>query len=213
MSYDGTEVDLRFPGQVYDVETGLYYNYFRYYDPETGRYVTSDPIGLYGGLNTFVYVGNDPINWIDPYGLDVNYNGFVVNNPKVRQALNNMDKNLPGKNIDVTGGDRYIDSDGNVRSSTTGEIVPNSGQKSPHAQENGARGVDVKVPGATNEEIKDAANKSGFPDYNTKQDYDDGHSHFNLPKTPNNYIPEGILNEFCRQNPGAPNCKKPQNCQ
>jgi len=59
----------RFAGQYYDAETGLYYNYYRYYDPATGRYVTSDPVGLYGGLNTYSYVGNNPMGWIDPYGL------------------------------------------------------------------------------------------------------------------------------------------------
>ena len=45
------EQNLRFPGQYYDQETGLHYNYFRTYDPETGRYVESDPIGLGGGLS------------------------------------------------------------------------------------------------------------------------------------------------------------------
>ena len=62
--------DLRFPGQLADSESGLHYNYFRDYDPSLGRYVESDPIGLAGGLNTYAYVGGNPLGWVDPFGLD-----------------------------------------------------------------------------------------------------------------------------------------------
>ncbi len=61
--------DLRFPGQEADLETGLYHNGFRDYLPGWGRYLTSDPIGLEGGLNTYAYVNNNPLGDIDPLGL------------------------------------------------------------------------------------------------------------------------------------------------
>jgi RHS repeat-associated protein len=62
------EQNLRFQGQYFDDETGLHYNTFRYYDPEVGRFITQDPIGLFGGDNLYRYVEN-PIGWIDVLGL------------------------------------------------------------------------------------------------------------------------------------------------
>ena len=64
------EFNLRFAGQYYDAETGLHYNYHRYYDPRTGRYLTPDPIGLDGGINLYAYVQNNPVNYSDSQGLE-----------------------------------------------------------------------------------------------------------------------------------------------
>ncbi|WP_241602304.1 RHS repeat domain-containing protein, partial [Rosenbergiella nectarea] len=61
-------VNLRYAGQYADAETGLYYNGFRYYDPLTGRYLQPDPLGLSGGLNSYVYALNNPLSYIDPEG-------------------------------------------------------------------------------------------------------------------------------------------------
>ena len=61
--------NLRFPGQYYDKETLTHYNYFRDYNPKTGRYIESDPIGLAGGINTYGYVGGNPVTKSDPTGL------------------------------------------------------------------------------------------------------------------------------------------------
>ena len=59
---------LRFQGQYHDAETGLHYNRFRYYDPDIGRFISQDPIGLLGGNNLYQYAPN-PVGWIDPLGL------------------------------------------------------------------------------------------------------------------------------------------------
>jgi len=60
--------NLRLPGQYYDSETGLHYNYFRDYNPKTGRYVQADPIGLAAGINPYFYVEGDPVSYYDPRG-------------------------------------------------------------------------------------------------------------------------------------------------
>ncbi|WDU47153.1 RHS domain-containing protein [Taylorella equigenitalis] len=68
VSDDGVISNHRFQGQYFDAESELHYNTFRYYDPEIGRYISLDPIGLLGGLNNYQYAPN-PVEWVDPWGL------------------------------------------------------------------------------------------------------------------------------------------------
>ncbi|MDA8457043.1 DUF6531 domain-containing protein [Acidovorax sp. GBBC 3334] len=87
------EQPFRFQGQQFDEETGLHYNRFRYYDPGIGRFVSEDPIGLFGGINLFAYSPNS-LNWIDPRGLagnpatatHITYQGMKDGRPYVGYA-------------------------------------------------------------------------------------------------------------------------------
>jgi len=97
------EQNLRFQGQYFDVETGLHYNTFRYYDPEIGRFITQDPIGLLGGFNLYAYAPS-PTGWVDPYGLckssssgakgvnkathDLERNGYKIVSEEVTMKVN-----------------------------------------------------------------------------------------------------------------------------
>jgi RHS repeat-associated protein len=100
---NGTHVTFnpRFPGQCFDAESGLHYNYFRDYEPGTGRYVQSDPVGLWGGVTTYLYVDGDPSFRIDPFGL----RGAPTRPPPVRtnrltqairEALQNSQRRADG---------------------------------------------------------------------------------------------------------------------
>lgn len=72
---------LRFQGQYHDHETGLHYNRHRYYDPQVGRFISKDPIGLLGGMNLYAYAPN-PVGWVDPLGLAKNK---AIGTPKQAQ--------------------------------------------------------------------------------------------------------------------------------
>jgi RHS repeat-associated protein len=76
-SGSGVGCPLRFPGQYHDAETGLNYNYQRYYDPATGRYTVPDPLGLAPAPNHYAYVDN-PLTWLDPLGLDPTPSGSSI---------------------------------------------------------------------------------------------------------------------------------------
>ncbi len=87
-------VNLRLAGQYYDDESGLHYNWNRYYDPRVGRYITEDPIGVYGGINLYLYAEAHPLYWIDPYGLNVGRPGtaesFIPIWGSAREAINDF---------------------------------------------------------------------------------------------------------------------------
>ncbi|HGU2249428.1 TPA: RHS repeat-associated core domain-containing protein, partial [Escherichia coli] len=80
--------NLRYQGQYLDRETGLHYNLHRYYDPDVGRFMVTDPIGLRGGLNLYQY-GPNPLSWIDPLGLSGSglVNGVPQNPGIVRRFM------------------------------------------------------------------------------------------------------------------------------
>jgi large repetitive protein len=82
---------LRFPGQYFDQESGLYYNYHRYYDPALGRYISTDPLGLSGGLNVYLYANSAPTVYFDNEGL-VGVAGAVAG--ALCEALTNPDASL-----------------------------------------------------------------------------------------------------------------------
>ncbi|MDP2571923.1 RHS repeat-associated core domain-containing protein [Vibrio penaeicida] len=89
---DPIECDLRYQGQIYDRETGLYYNRHRYYDTDSGQYLSSDPIGFAGGLRPQAYVHN-PMDWVDPFGLS-RYPGVDFTGSDALYPVSNGQKNI-----------------------------------------------------------------------------------------------------------------------
>lgn len=91
-------INLRFPGQYFDAETGLNYNYYRTYWPLAGRYMQSDPIGLAGGPNPYLYADGNPLAVTDPLGLQGRYSLLAE---AVRTGLTPTAPSQPGAAVSV----------------------------------------------------------------------------------------------------------------
>jgi len=181
---------------VMDDDNGLLYMRARYYDPQVGRFINKDPIRYWGGLNLFTYAQNNPINWLDPMGLRIEWNDYILNNLLVVRNLIRLNQEIINSGIQdnqftlsVTGGDRFRDKCGKIRSVTTYEIVDDSSETSPHLIERGARAVDLSVSGISNEVFDNALGKTEFLPANTQRGYRDRHTHIGLPNSPNYHYP------------------------
>ncbi|MEZ0539973.1 RHS repeat-associated core domain-containing protein [Fibrella arboris] len=108
------ECPFRFQGQYEDIETGLYYNRFRYYDPQEGAYVSQDPIALRGGDKFYAYV-DDPLNWVDQLGLACTAAGSL---PQLRgKSVANIQRTLKKngfthRNPGNSRNERWVHTDG-----------------------------------------------------------------------------------------------------
>ena len=99
--------NIRYPGQYYDTETAYHYNYHRYYNPKTGKYLQADPIGLDGGYNLYNYVDNNSLIGVDPEGLLVLFLGNKNVDKYMYQAYLNAKNNHDPNKLIIFGHGRF----------------------------------------------------------------------------------------------------------
>ena len=132
-------IPFLFQGQYYDHETGLAYNRFRYYDPELGRYISEDPIGLASGVLAFYSYVQNPLVWGDIWGLDwvyqivgkdniVKYYGITERDPAVRMAEHIQSGKLqPGERMQIVAKDVNHDQARTIEAQLIRERIAESG--------------------------------------------------------------------------------------
>jgi len=224
-----------YTGKELDQETGLYYYGARYYDPRTSVWQSVDPIlekylpsgdpekdknlpGMGGFFNSGNLAGytqshNNPVRYVDPDGNAVNYDGNVLFNGALINAIEKFNTNLgsfletdnSNFEVKIRGGDRFL-NDNKVFSMSNGNPI-NTSTNTSHAVENDARGVDFRLFGEDGVEmdldygiVKHLLKESGFSvegtNFQTPDDYPKApHFHANLLKTPENAI-HGIMKGF-----------------
>lgn len=172
----------RYPilGAVFDLETGLHYNRFRYYDPLIGRYISADPIGQLGGINLYRYAFNNPLRWFDFFGL-----WTFVNNARGTH----LSPNVSG--IESTVDSVYnetVGHDAQVTSATDGTHGTSSFHYDGNAVDvrtwDPAAAPGTQLPSAEREELAARLRDALGPDYDVAAEPDHIHIEYDPPGGP-----------------------------
>ncbi|KFZ28658.1 hypothetical protein IDAT_07865 [Pseudidiomarina atlantica] len=113
-------LNIGFPGQYWDNESGTWQNWHRDYDPSTGRYIQSDPIGLSGGMNTYVYVGGNPLLFTDKYGLYAIRDIITIFPDAIMADLDFYNNYQDMRNANTIGADKYFHCKANCQAASRG---------------------------------------------------------------------------------------------
>ncbi|ELL4957240.1 RHS repeat protein [Shigella flexneri] len=162
--HGGVEQNLRYQGQYLDRETGLHYNLHRYYDPDVGRFMVTDPIGLRGGLNLYSYAPN-PLKYADPLGLTP----CAVSNQKANRLLDSSETKVTVRSrsdAEQLFMDRYL---GHNYKNMTGESGPSTKNLMEYLTKNKTKAGsyhwdDIKDPSVTKPSYRVSGHGPGNPD-------------------------------------------------